>query len=321
MNPAYRVLRQSVGLLERALLPLISRSYSLHKLHARAHLARSFRRQPLLVHQMGKVGSSTVAASLNAAPGVTARHSVYHVHFLTPGRLAREERLYRDAAVRARGRLPGRRFHPHYVWTGQFLAERLATDSRRWTIVTLVREPLSRRVSSFFENLESLLGYDYPSRLRTQGMDRVLAELHQLFLERYLDEPPGQEIDADPHTWFQEELEGVFGVDVYGSSFSPEQGYQIYEAPRARVLLLRLEDLDRTLGPGLRELLGVDVPLVRANVAENKGYAELYSHFVDSLELSTAQVERTYASRYCRHFYAPGEIERFRRKWSRPRAR
>ncbi len=152
---------------------LTSESYQLSKFRAYLHHVWSLRKEPLLVYQMGKVGSATIVSSLKAATGVESRYSIYHIHWLSPERLIYEEELYKNARARYNGSaLSAHRFYPGYVWSGQFLKRRIQNQPRKskWTVITLVREPISRNVSSFFQNLETLLSYDSRSIMAPKGL-------------------------------------------------------------------------------------------------------------------------------------------------------
>ena len=85
------------------------------------------------------------------------------------------------------------------------------------------------------------------------------------------------------------------------------------------MLLLRLEDLDRTLAAGLVELL--DLPkqpaIVRSNLRERSADAPEYAEVLERFRLPRDIVEEIYARRLVGHFYTPEMIERFQRRWTR----
>jgi hypothetical protein len=300
---------------------VIADHYQLSKLQFRLSLQSELARPPLLVYQMGKVGSTTVLTSLKAAADVQARYSIHHVHWLSPARLRQEESVYKRALANYRGPwLQRQRFYPQYVWLGQTLSGRIRKGRSvpRWTIITLCREPIARNMSSFFQNLETLLSYDYRSRLRAATRDVVLEELRRLYCEKYLDDEVVEPYDANPLNWFDRELKTVFDVDVYAEPFCHERGYMTYETPRARVLLLRLKDFARHHGEPVKAFLGSrDVRLLDANTRESKAYADVYETFSKTARLPIEYVDRMYRSKYARHFYTQEEIARFYDKWSR----
>jgi len=305
---------------DRVLGSRIEQSYQLAKLRSHLDYVRLLDKEPLLVYQMGKVGSTTIVNSLHASPDCDAKYSVYHVHWLSPERLRYEEDLHRSALARRPpdAGTPAGNFYPGYVWAGQHLSRRLRNerDATKWTVITLLREPISRNISSFFQNLETLLNYDFRKKLKTTNIDQVVNDLMRLWTENYIEDGAIERSDANPMTWFDKELKTVFGVDVYATPFPREQGFATYETPRARVLLLRLEDLNKSDGVPVKEFLGSrDFKLVSANQAQDKEYSQLYSAFTRRLVLPNSYVETIYRSRYSTHFYTPRELERFRSKW------
>jgi hypothetical protein len=299
---------------DRVLRPLAYRRYPLARLYTRATLAVTRLKRPLLVYTMGKVGSSSLARSLQkAAPEL----DVLHLHRLVPEHLARADDLYREAARGHEGTPAARTFRPHHVWLGQHLSGRIdrgPPGGDRWTVITLIRDPVARNVSSFFQNLFLFFGYDWAGQLLSKSPDTVVADLERLFLGSYARErwwALGK--DANPLTWFDDELRTVFGVDVLAEPFPTDIGFKIHEGPRARVLLIRLEDLDRCAPEAIQAFLGLRAfEPQRRNVASGKPYASLYRRFVESIDLPTEYVDRLYGSRVARHFYTERELASFR---------
>lgn len=176
-------------------------------------------------------------------------------------------------------------------------------------VVSLVRDPIARQISGLFQSpdLASISLHDRSGRF---DVDRVVTYLEEHFLT------------ADPHhgadSWFDEELATVFGVDVFAHPFPRGRGYSILREKRARVLLLRMEDLDRTLGPALCEFL--DLPkepaLVRSNVRNRTGDAAEYARVLERFRLPRERVEEIYARRLVRHFYSEEMIAEFTRRWA-----
>jgi hypothetical protein len=300
---------------ERVIGHLAERDYHLAKAYYMYRLRRAARRHkgtPLLVYQMGKVGSKTVIRSLR---DLKLDMPVYHVHFLTQSLI--DEYLEKRRAflgTEKQGRLK-------HVWLYEYLRKQLddGLGDKKWKVVTLTRDPVARNISSFFENidvepLDSGRRYHVQSDADFYGFDIVvdagdMSALVQMFLER-LDH-------REPLTYFDQELQGVLGVDVYSSDFPTAQGYQIYEHKLADVLLIRLENLDTCARDAFSRFLGVEnFVLVNENVGSAKAYAPLYKEFRESVALPNSYLDEMYASRYVRHFYSEGEIAEFRVKWS-----
>jgi hypothetical protein len=285
-----------------------ARAYYLHKLR------RSSRRHKggfLVIYTMGKVGSQTVQRSLLAS---RLDMPIYHVHFLTQDLIEEYlEKRKQFLGTQKFGRLK-------HIWLYEYLRKRIdnGLDGKRWHIVTLTREPISRNISDFFENIEAKPSdaghqyyvksdpdfYDFEIKVNVEDMSALV----QLFLER---------LDHDaPAKYFDQELKSVFDIDVFSGEFPTSKGYRIYKGQRADVLLIRLENLNDCAGEAFKDFLGIeDFTLISANIGNEKTSAPLYRRFKNSVVLPESYVERMYDSKYMRHFYSDEEIARFRAKW------
>ena len=205
-------------------------------------------------------------------------------------------------------------------------------EIRDWHLATQVREPIARNVSAFFQNLRRVWVHQLPPEPRAlclrlldqksaAGPDDVHAAAAALVVQfqgRYRRE-------FTDH-WFDEEMKGVFGIDVFATPFPRERGWQLYRAGRVRLLLLRLENLAGAFDPAVREWLA-DSPwhgrleaaerleLRSANEADTKNYALIYREFRQQLALDPALIAQEYATRTATHFYSPEELRGFASKW------
>jgi len=258
---------------------------------------------PIVVYQMGKVGSTSVVHTVRA---LFPDRPVYNVHHLTKEGLDYTADAYS---------LQGRAFPGYAYWVARYLYGRVdAATEGRWSVITLTRDLVARNVSGFFETLAAW----YPAwcpraydRLDTSARLSLFDEMRDVFLECY------------PHDvaagWFEAELEPVLGIDVLAKEFPRELGYDVYGGDSADLLVLRLENLSGCYQTALsvffgRDLSGLD--LARANVAEEKPYKRFYQEFSSWLVLPDDYLQRMYGTRYARHFYSEAELREFRKRWS-----
>lgn len=258
------------------------------------------REEPIIIYQMGKVGSSSLAATIKELVPAT---TVYHVHRLTGEGL-------NDIEQRAtsRGRvMPG----PDY-WTARYLGRALANyPHASWNLISLTRDPVARNLSGFFQSL-SLWSSNALERFRAGERRTVFEELLLIFLRDY----PHHK----PHVWFDNELKEVFGVDVYSMRFDQSSGYSIYRRRGVNLMVIRLEDLSSCYRQALAAFLNRDtshLPLVPANISDQKRYNLLYDKFLEWLVLPDDYLEDQYSTHYAQHFYSEAELMSFRRKWSK----
>lgn len=257
--------------------------------------------QAFLVYQMGKVGSSTVYASLRRAdlPG-----PLYKVHYLSDAGLARGRARYAQLPVQVP--VPYEETTEH---VRRLLAER---PELAWKVVSLVREPIARDVSAYVQMVDVL----HPALVAgpVPAVRRIARAAGVQFIgfdERrsYLCE------------WFDEELRAVFGVDVFAQPFDHDAGCLRVRRGRLDLLVLRAEDLNRVGARVLSEFAGVPVPLTPASSRSpdklQAAYVEpVYREILRQVRVPEPVCRRVYRSRYARHFYTAAEIDTFTARWS-----
>ena len=276
-------------------------------------MARAYNRYdhgPVLVLQMGKVGSKSVQAGLEAQ---VLDRPIYHAHFLSRERTARTE-IQRRKFFRT-----DRHSYLMRPWLNQFLLRTFTEqkDRRKWKLITLTREPVGRNISAFFENLDVVpcktdgefeISSDYyqikPTVVSVEDTDT----LAQMFFDSAQHDSPLR--------FFDRELRDIFGINVLGSGFPIEKGYGIYNSERADLLVLRLESLTHCADEALAEFLDIDeFRVINRNIGARKVYAPLYDAFKRNAIIDSEYVDALYDSEYMRTFYSSREISAAREKW------
>ncbi len=254
--------------------------------------------QPIIIHQMGKVGSKTIQLSLERAyKDARFIPPVLHSHLLTDldnialgmdqefGEIGKDLWMIRDVK--------------------QLNSIIFNNTHFKWNVISLMRDPVARNVGAFFHNL-SLLMPDWKRYYESKELN--IREVQDTFLSM-------ESIHTSPMYWLDLQLKPVFDVDVFDLPFPRAVGYHIYHSPRAKLLMLRLEDLDRVAARAMDEFLGLkDFKIYNANVADDKDYAALYRDFKQA-RLPAEYVDRIYASKTATHFYSQAELNKFRKKW------
>jgi hypothetical protein len=284
----------------------------------------------LLVHTMGKVGTSTIFKSLDLALNAKrqvsrklgAPHStrIWHLHWITEDRLRENEEFHFDRALMCKTTHEESRFYPRDVWHGQYLSGVIQERNRngeKVSIVTLVRDPVARDISSFFEAIELFHSPVELKRLEAvAGSADAFPILEKRFLELYVDDASGTRVDADPTSWLTEQIEKPFGIDLLGSSFETSKGWRVYESDCAEVLLLRMEDIGSCGPEALSSFLGIEnIEILSRNVTAEKKYAADYQEFKNRIRLPRKYLDKMYNSRMARKFYSNSELAKFRERW------
>ena len=278
-------IRRSVGQLTPAALKV-----PVHKLtfdFANAWRFYILRQVPILVFQMGKVGSSSILTSL-LDHGLSF---TIHIHRLNPKNIDARAKTVNDV------------LQTSHLDSERWIYHNITQSNKPVKYITLVREPLGRAMSQYFENLSYLIGVD------NAGNVIDLQELQAMFIEKYL-----WEIIAKD--WFDDELKPVSGIDVYETPFDTEIGYSLYQRDNTEVLLLKLEISDEDKQNAIADFVGEpDFRLKRSNDTSKKSYAELYKAFRETIVFPQNVLDKVYSMKMAQHFYTETEIQNYLQKW------
>jgi Putative capsular polysaccharide synthesis protein len=224
---------------------------------------------PVFVYQMGKVASSSIYRSIKTEyKGLSL-----HAHSFTKD---------------------------HVKPSVRYLYEINKKEKIPIKIISLIREPIGRNISAFYENFKRDLGINFEDNPYTT------IELHKLFLK-----------DHDhniPLIWFDHNLLNNFNIDVYQQPF-PEIGYTAYRNENVDLLLMK-HNLDNKIKEEVvGEFLNIkNFKLINYNVASSKIYFDSYREF-QQLPIPDWYISKMIDSKYVKHFYS-SEIDDIINKWS-----
>jgi glycosyltransferase involved in cell wall biosynthesis len=274
---------------------------------------------PILIYQMGKVGSTSVDYTLKQKK---LPNPVYHVHQLTPEGIAwtmrqTQESLERNDANRSLDSLTRveTRLYLSMVLREYRQNMLLQEEIRRvlkdipWHIITMVRDPVSREISDFFFSLHL-----HPRLLALRGapLQRECLQLLDAELQRKFNGDASYAL-----SWFDNELGKVFPVDVYQFPFHAQRGYSILETGNIRILVFKMEMLTSCFSEAMERFLGIPgLKLINQNTAGQKNYHDLYRYAKERVSLAPQLCQRIYQSRYCQHFYSQAERAEWIRRWT-----
>jgi hypothetical protein len=120
-----------------------------------------------------------------------------------------------------------------------------------------------------------------------------------------------------PSEWFDLEIKGILGIDVFAEGFPVARGYQTYSTDSYDLLLIRMEDLGRVGAEAVREFLGLpEFELETKNQGDDKTYAQLYADMKKQVRFDPGMLSRVYDTRYARTFYSDDELARLKARWA-----
>lgn len=228
---------------------------------------------PIIVYQMGKVGSSSIRHSLELS-GV---YPVFHTHSIGPSNQG--------------------------TFVSRILYNDIIAQGKEAKFISLVREPIGRNISAFFENFKRDTGVSYEKSNFTNQ------ELTELFLKSY--------DHSIPLKWFDNNVKDILGIDVYEYPFE-EKGILIIQNSNFSLLIIKSETDNYIKEKSIANFLDInDFKVVNANEGMKKTYSKTYQSFLKDVKLPKSYIEEMCDSRYFRHFYSGDEIKSVMSKWMR----
>jgi hypothetical protein len=259
----------------------------------------------ILIHQMGKVGSSTITQSLEKSD---CDIPIFHTHILNPVRLQSKIHIYLSKKL-AKGGSKSTWIIGHLA-TSKILSPIIQKKSEKitWKIITLVREPVGRNISAFFQNIDSYFD-DFIERYNKGTLS------NQEISEKFFNDFPHN----IPLEWIDLEIKDVFGIDLYKYEFPIDKGYSIQGSENgSNCMVVRVEDLNRCYKDAFRDFLRIqNFVLVKENIGETKEYSDIYKSFLKEIIFPDWYLEKMYSSKYSKHFYSDIEIEEFCKRWGK----
>lgn len=218
----------------------------------------------ILIYQPGKVASSTIYRSI-----LHYNRYVLHTHSLTD--IGGKNDLYDLLNIK----------------TGK--------------IISLVRDPIARQISSMWQNIVNV--------------NRYSDEVNFEEIEKYYfyDGFENKEFE-----WFNRQLKSVFKIDIFDYPFNQDQGYSIIEEGKIQILLMKMErlnDLENVIG----DFLGIEeFHLQTSNVGAQKPYRFALKQYKESFKIPLSRLQDIYEKNaYVQHFYSKQERKELYRKWEK----
>lgn len=214
----------------------------------------------ILIYQPGKVASTTIYHELKRVhPG-----PVIHMHTLND-----DQNI--DDVKRAFSRLHELQALP------------------RVKIITLIREPIGRNLSAFFQNLKKF------NQIKFDGVPFSTEELWDLYMR--------SEKASFILNWFDLELFENFGIDAFGTPF-PDCGFVRLENDKAEVLIMKHTLHDEEKSQLVSEFTGINNFTIgyQKNISSQKWYAPDLDRAKKN-GFPNWYVRKMLESKYAQHFY------------------
>lgn len=242
---------------------------NMHKLISRFLQFRSD--DSVYLYQMGKVGSTSIERTIPNA-----------IHFHT---------LFRNPPCPPW--FKSKRSGVHYVngLMKDFLKYLTIVFRKEIKIITLVRNPLDRNVSMYFQDLPYwYVEYDKAYRVPRDADGMILHEVFEkVFPHLYAIE------------WFDKEIRRLTGIDIYKYKYDREKGFVKIECGKYKILILEMTLVEQNFDV-VQDFYGKKISFVTGNESSGKWYGNLYREF-RAFEYPPKLRSEIESSKFYRHFY------------------
>lgn len=265
-----------------------------------------------LIHQVGKVASSTLQEAIRRSTGGKSR--IEHHHYLSDEWLANLESMCRLPGIPADvfGDVMHRLTLAHAV-RDELDAYLDGDVSCGVWVITGVRHPLDLSVAAFFQNLRIYCpSLDYDDDKADCLADRLIEFFNSQFDRMLLGKPatsfPEAHLDLTlrgPEWWFDKEFRPFYDVDVYERPIGQSQPFISFSNNKFNFLIYRTEFLSSAIHPILRTIGAPAVvgEISSFNVGEEKDYSNIYRVFKRRFKPPVSVMDYYYSGPFFRHFY------------------
>ncbi|GAK16772.1 LOW QUALITY PROTEIN: capsular polysaccharide synthesis enzyme CpsE [Vibrio sp. JCM 19053] len=237
--------------------------------------------QPVLIYQMGKVGSSALEHSIPDSIHLHDLMTVDAQKQISPVR-AQLHKPQINALKRRLKRITMSRMLKRKKKSSNYLAG--ATDR---TKCLNVLSSTSFWMADKYLKDDSAIRTERPQLLQ-EAFDKHMN--HQYALQ-----------------WFDNEIKQLTGIDVFNESFNHEVGYQTYHNNNFSLLVIRSDKLTKA-NSAVEDFLGYPVDVVYENQSDNKWYSPLMKEFKTQFQPTPEYVEEMLNSKLTKHFFSNTEI-------------
>lgn len=236
---------------------------------------REFRNEEsILIYQMGKVGSTSLENSLTQSLHF---HTLYGNSPCWPHLAQRRDSLLKK-----------------FEGFVSDFTKRFAISLRKEIrIISIVREPVSRDMSMFFQDLPHwLYAYIGQSKVdtRQEGMDILMEAFHESYDWRYA------------INWYDKEIKRLTGIDIFESKFNKNEGIKELTKGKYKLLLVKVENLNQQIDI-VSQFVGEEISLDNVNRGDSKWYAPVYLNFKKVFTLSEQYKKEVFSSKFYEYFY------------------
>lgn len=223
----------------------------------------------VLIYQMGKVGSTSIEEGFAHSANIHTLYSNYPCQYNHKAKV---------------------------IGIKKWVRQRASQIIKRWVlrckidlkIVTLVRNPVERNVSMFFQDLPFWYCQSYASTTKKFGKDEGGEVVAKIFIDEFNHEYPVE--------WFDKEIRRFTGIDVIQERLKSNTiGPSMHKKGRFSVLVMDLTKMDiDQVEKELQNFTGMAVNIRKTNDGVKKWYGCIYQNNKEILRnAAKGELEKT----------------------------
>tara|TARA_A100001015_G_scaffold119118_1_gene132123 strand:- start:1180 stop:2061 length:882 start_codon:yes stop_codon:yes gene_type:complete len=235
----------------------------------------------VLVYSIGKVGSSSIYNSIKFSKII--KYPVFHVHSLNPERINEQKKYYQNSK---------RKSIPHHLIQSYYIAKNLVDYKGTLHVFSLIREPISREISSIFQDS---FNFTNSAFLNKNSIDLVVINKIQKLIK-----------NLPENEWFERELNKVFGINIFNHDFDLKKGFFILKRDNLNFCLVRLENLDNSFNLIMKEMFNDNhkFKFILKNLASNKFYSGDYVDLKNNFKINNKDLSLILSNDFIIKFYS-----------------
>jgi hypothetical protein len=265
--------------------------------------------RPIIIYQMGKVGSTALFQSL-----IKNQKDVFQIHSLN------QDKLTNTRAVLTR---KGMGIPKHVKLSGR-LIQRHLLHAQPVYIISPIRSPFERNISAFFQELSTEIILKDELR-KNLGISQHISKITRIpapnewknaLIDRWIHKIIADKVDVLidhfianyrhglPLDWFDNELYPSLGIDVFAEKPEHTFNYKIFNKEHIKLLVIKSELPDNEKGKIISAFLDqFNIQIVRSHESHHKIYEHAISAFRSRIEISPKLHKIYFNSKYVRYFY------------------
>lgn len=205
----------------------------------------------------------------------------------------------------------------HMLWhtPSMFDNDKFLKLNKTFKIITAIREPIARDLSSMYQGIEFIFSSPMIDKLNLQlKTPHIMSgggDAQQIF-----DLVFNSKTGATPMYDFFNKF-GCNIINIMDFPFDKELGYSIVKFENVEIFIFQLEKLDILKNP-LGDFLGVSIDsYIIGNSTENKWINSSYIKAKENIKIDIDYFNKSYNSDWVKHFYSKDDINCFKQKWQK----